>query len=680
MMEQQPKFYKLNYSGKFEEIITKKPLELFTLYTILAIYIPKEKRMYIWVSKNATQSLRKFIPQIRQLFNVELPDLRILRNITIESGEEPFDFFEKLEFSKDHLEEHIDAQESKIKPAISEINELKEKSEDLIEKEEYIEAIKISEQIIESAQKIDDKALIIDQEDLITNLKEKNKLKDSFSHIMEENNRIKVKYEELIKSDKLIEAHKIVYQFVQENGEDIDLKSIPEIEELLLKEENMWYNFKIEQESNIQTLKHFESQIDTCLENKFYLQASEVIAKAKDLLSLVGDEELENKWKEHERNYFEQRGQSELFEKYDNTIIEVNSLSEESQFGEAISKLDSLSEEMKTDEFQEHVKKIQEIKENLVIEKEKFDKFNQDFAELDNQLKEEQQKMNYDDALFICKKIIEVAISHDKNDLVDKYSQLVEEIEIESKDENFRKVKEKLAELEEKIKKEQEEKDLNSLLISCQEIIEFGESNDKNDIVEKYSQISEKVKEELRELEKKQEETKVEVSNLIEEVSKLRDGGKFDEAIEKIDIKMEDLKDPSISEYVTKLEEIKNELVIEKESREKFSNELEELEEKLESARENNNLEEVLNNCSKILELAKENERIEIVERYSQVSNQVKQEIEEKQAKFEEEFKEKINKLSKEGMESLNKSAFQESLDNFENIISLLEEYSKNTR
>ena len=167
---------------------------------------------------------------------------------------------------------------------------------------------------------------------------------------------------------------------------------------------------------------------------------------------------------------------------------------------------------------------------------------------------------------------------------------------------------------------------------------------------------------------------------MIEEVSKLRDGGKFDEAIEKIDIKMEDLKDPSISEYVTKLEEIKNELVIEKESREKFSNELEELEEKLESARENNNLEEVLNNCSKILELAKENERIEIVERYSQVSNQVKQEIEEKQAKFEEEFKEKINKLSKEGMESLNKSAFQESLDNFENIISLLEEYSKNTR
>ena len=193
MMEQRPKFYKLNYSGKFEEIITEKPLDLFTLYTILAIYIPKEKRMYIWVSKNATQSLKKFIPGIRQLFNTELPDLRILRNITIESGEEPFDFFEKLDFSKDILEEHIDAQENKIKPAMSEINELKDKLEDLIEKEEYMEAIKISEHIIELAQRIDDKALIKDQEELIINLKERNKLKGSFSHIIEESNRIKGK-------------------------------------------------------------------------------------------------------------------------------------------------------------------------------------------------------------------------------------------------------------------------------------------------------------------------------------------------------------------------------------------------------------------------------------------------------------------------------------------------------
>lgn len=677
MMEERPKFYKLNYSGKFEEILTEKPLELFTLYTILAIYAPKEKRMYIWVSKNATQSLKKFIPQIRQLFNVELPNLRILRNITIESGEEPFDFFEKLDFSKNQLESHIDAQENKIKPAMSEIIELKDKVEELIDKEAYMEAINISENIIEAAQKIDDKALIIDQEDLIANLKERNKLKNAVSHVMEEGNRVKEKYEELVNSEKYIDAHKIVSQFVQENGEDMDLKSIPEIEELLLKEENMWYNFKIEQESNIQTLKHFESQMVTCFENQLYLQASDVISKAKDLLSLVGDEELENKWKDIERNYFEQRGKSELFEKYDTTIIEVNALIEDSQFGEAISKLDLLSEEMKGEEFQEHKKNIEEIKENLVIEKERLDNFNKEFVELDDKLKEEQEMMNYDDALFICKKIIDVTGSYEKIDLVDKYSQLAEQIELEAKDENYRKVKEKLIELEEKIQKEQEEKDLNSLLISCDEIIELARNNDKPNIVEKYSQLSEQAKEEIKEIERKEGETKEKVYDVIEEVSKLRDDEKFEEAIEKIDILLEDLKEPIFSEHIGKLEEIKNELLIEKEGREKFSKELEALEANVETARENNDLEAVLNNCSTILELARENDRIEIVEKYSQVSNHTKQEIEENQAKFEEEFKEKINIISKEGMESLNKSAFQKSLDAFENIISLLEEYNK---
>ncbi len=739
MMEERPKFYKLNYSGKFEEIITENPLELFTLYTILGIYMPKEKRMYIWVSKNATQSLRKFIPQIRELFNIELPNLRILRNITIESGEEPFDFFEKLDFSKNQLEDHIEAQEDKIKPAMSEINELKDKVEELIDKEEYNEAIQISENIIEAAQRIDDKALIKDQEELILSLKERSKLRNVVSHVMEEGNRVKEKYEELINSEKYIGAHKIVNQFVQENGEDIDLNSIPEIEALLLKEENMWYNFKIEQESNIQTLKHFESQMETCFENKLFLQASDVIAKAKDLLSLVGDEELETKWKCIEREYFEHRGKSELFEKYDKTIMEVETLKENSQFGEAISKLVSLSGEMKGEEFQEHKKKINDIKEELVIKKERFDNFNNEFMELDEKLKEEQEHMNYDDALFICKKILDVAESYEKKDLVNKYSQLANQIELEAKDENYRKVKERLIELEKKIQKEQEEKKLDSLLITCEEIIDLANNNDKTNIVEKYSQLSEQVKEKIKKIERKEEEFKEKIYRVIEEVSKLRDEIKLEEAIEKVDNILEELKEPIFSEYFTKLEDIKNELLIEKEGRESFNKELKELEDKIEVARQNDDLELILSNSVKVVELARDNERIEIVEKYTQLTNQIKQEIEENQAKFEqevkelkqkiiqereknnfemvlescekiivlaksreafdvigkysqiikdvnqerekieklEELKEKINNFSKYGIESLNESAFQKSLDSFGNIISLLEEYNK---
>jgi len=170
-----------------------------------------------------------------------------------------------------------------------------------------------------------------------------------------------------------------------------------------------------------------------------------------------------------------------------------------------------------------------------MIKNQKIEDFNQDFIELDEQLKKEQEKMNFDDALFICKKLIEVASSHEKADLIEKYSQLAEQIEIDSKDDNFRKVQEKLTVLEEKIKKEQEEKDLNSLLITCEEIINHAKTNDKPDIVEKYSQILKQVEIEIKGLEKKKDEFTVEMLNTIGEVSKLRDDGNFVEAIKKID-------------------------------------------------------------------------------------------------------------------------------------------------
>ena len=110
------KIYKLSYSGTFEEQTNDKPLKLFTLYSILAIYSIKAKKMYIWVGKNATHTLKLFIPQIRELFSQKYPKLRILRNITIESGGETFEFFNLFDFDKNSFEDHIVAQEKVIEP------------------------------------------------------------------------------------------------------------------------------------------------------------------------------------------------------------------------------------------------------------------------------------------------------------------------------------------------------------------------------------------------------------------------------------------------------------------------------------------------------------------------------------------------------------------------------------
>ncbi|MBY9009485.1 MAG: hypothetical protein KGD74_06435, partial [Candidatus Lokiarchaeota archaeon] len=84
--------FKLNYSGSFEEVAQKNLFNNLTLFNVLIFYISDLKRMYVWMGKKAAQSLKRHIPQIRSAISRKYPELKILRNITIESGLEPPEF------------------------------------------------------------------------------------------------------------------------------------------------------------------------------------------------------------------------------------------------------------------------------------------------------------------------------------------------------------------------------------------------------------------------------------------------------------------------------------------------------------------------------------------------------------------------------------------------------------
>ena len=248
------KVFRLNYFGNFEEITIETSLDLlnlFTLFNILAIYIPINKRMYVWIGKNVTQSLRNYIPEIRTRFSEKLSfQMRILRNITIESGSETYEFFQFINLTGEQLNSHIKEQKIKLEPSIKEIDSLKKKLHSSVKAEDYDESIIISEQIIELAKKIKDNALEKEQEDYINNLREKIRLKASVENIEEETLTIKNKFDELIKTNKvgdIIEAHKIVVEFKKKYEKIVDLTNIPSINELLAREENLWYNFTMDQ-------------------------------------------------------------------------------------------------------------------------------------------------------------------------------------------------------------------------------------------------------------------------------------------------------------------------------------------------------------------------------------------------------------------------------------------------
>lgn len=359
--------YNLNYAGTFKEIKKSPSIEIFNLYNILAIYIYRKRKMFIWIGKNASNSLKIYIPNIRELFFEEFPDKKILRNITIESGFETTDFLENFNFNKLQLDEHIRNQEEKVNPILSMINEIKEHIEKLIKGEKYDEAISKSEEIIKLSQKIEDKALENDQENLIERLKELKRKKEieiisriDDLKIIEKNNfrighyieaiknareiiniaktadldlivkeeedfiarlsgkynpqqlmvevreksvKLKSQYEMLIFNNKIKEAHDLVIDLVNKYGRYCDLLKIPSARYLLDKDRVSWKKYSEEKEKIIIQLEELEKEYIQAIEVNNIKKATKILDYAWDLVFSLNDEELIKKWAQIEEDY-----------------------------------------------------------------------------------------------------------------------------------------------------------------------------------------------------------------------------------------------------------------------------------------------------------------------------------------------------------------------------------------
>lgn len=93
MEENIVRLFKLTYSGTLIEANVDDLLNLINVNNILAIHGKKQKRMYIWVGKHATQSLQNLISKIRVITSRDYSDLITLRYLNIDSGKEPNDFY-----------------------------------------------------------------------------------------------------------------------------------------------------------------------------------------------------------------------------------------------------------------------------------------------------------------------------------------------------------------------------------------------------------------------------------------------------------------------------------------------------------------------------------------------------------------------------------------------------------
>ncbi len=535
MGAQDLEIYNLNYSGAFNKMSSNvAPLELFSLYNILAVYVYNKKKMYIWIGKNVANSLKIYIPNIRALFLEEFPEKKILRNITIESGFETAEFLENFDFSKEELMAHLKKQENKVNPVLSKINEMKEEIEYLIETENYDTAIARVREIIELARAIEDQALVRDQENLIDRIKElKHRkeidiiaridelriVKQNHSQIGNYNNaiqaareiislaksanleliireeeefiarftgkydpqklvikaretslKLKKQQEELLANNKIQEAHALVADFIEKYGRFCDLTKILSAKTVLDKDKITWKDFLETREKMKQELADLEKQYLQAVKLNNARKALTILDTAWNILFSINDDELTRKWAQLEE---------------DSSIIS------------------------KKREKEEKSELIRELEQSINLNLHELNK---------EQLKE--QSSNF-------KKYIEFARGNNLDDLLNELSSKNEELLIRINE--LEKIEQEIMRLEPELKNARNENDFNSAITICESLIALSKQMSSIDLVEKYQELLKAIKNEKESLEKKKIENrqkKQQVEQFKKNIRELNEEGK----------------------------------------------------------------------------------------------------------------------------------------------------------
>jgi hypothetical protein len=299
------KIFKLNYSGTFKEISAEKILLSFTLFDIITFYVPNQRLMYIWIGKKVSQSLKKLIPQIRGAISNEYPELKILRNITIESGLEPAEFLDIIGITEEVLKVRIKKLETNLLPILSEINRLKEKVDKYFISENYIMAIDAAQKIVNLAKDIDDDSLEQDQINFINEAQSRAQASEILHQIEHVSKEIIKKFNQLVEVENYREAHNLAQDFKKKYENEYDISSIPLAQQLILKDENMIYSLKIEQAKIKKEIDEFYNSFKTGPNKGNLKQAKEFFGKIKAEIKNIFDDDVLNSLKQFESQYNE---------------------------------------------------------------------------------------------------------------------------------------------------------------------------------------------------------------------------------------------------------------------------------------------------------------------------------------------------------------------------------------
>ncbi|MFX1390696.1 MAG: hypothetical protein ACFE9Z_11580 [Promethearchaeota archaeon] len=442
MVENVIKTFKLNYDGSFDEIAYSNIKEVFTIVNILAIYIIKIKTMYIWIGKNATQALKNHIPNIRVILKEDFPQFRIIRNITFDMRSEPLEFFKNLNLNKQDLYEIINYQEKTVIPILEKINDLKEKSDELIKSEDYNNAIDILKEIIGLAIKIEDDALVTEQKRLISKLTEKFENHKIVSEIIEDTSKVEEEYNKLIKLGNLLDAHHLIESFKKKYEIVYDLLLIEDAKALILKEKKKWNAEQVKIKNDLLKL---EKEIYTFLENQDISKAIENHEKGLTLLSNLTDDTFKEIWNKLKDNIKNSKEKKDFITKFDFLSNKIVKLKESNYFTEIKKIIEDLITQVQILDLPEYRGKLDLLKKDIDSEEQSYNNLLNEITELEEKVKESKINNSLEEVIIWSNEIINLAKRINNLELVNDYSIIIETTKKEIKDrKDFEERQEKL--------------------------------------------------------------------------------------------------------------------------------------------------------------------------------------------------------------------------------------------
>jgi len=295
------------------------------------------------------------------------------------------------------------------------------------------EAIKTSETIIALARKSDLDSVANEQIQFVQSIYSKMERDKIFIQIKEEFNSLKSDFENLIKNNDIVSAHKRVEAFRLKYEKNFDFKDNAEIFELLSDENKHWKHYLEIQGEIIRKLESLEIQLESYLTTDNILLAEEALKNAEELRKNLDDADLITRWETLEAMYLELRKRHNINEEIETGMEEVSALTDDYQYKEALNLIDSMIMRAEKEDLAEIKQNLENKKRATIDAEKKYKSLLEEISELDLIVKQNLSLNQFNEAISNLEQIIKISRFIGKDEYVQNCTLLIGEIETKIK-------------------------------------------------------------------------------------------------------------------------------------------------------------------------------------------------------------------------------------------------------